>query len=554
VADVTSPLGLGTQVRLIAALRWRMLRNSLRRRNAKWDLVGTIFSGVIGTIFALGVSAAFSAGAYFLVKNQRPEWLALLFWIILVFWQIFPIFVAGFGQHFAFRNLLRFPLDLGSFYVVSLAYGLADFTALSSVCWLVAIIAGATKAQHGLLPALVVIGFIFLVMNVALERLTGSLLERLLARRRTRELLFALVIALSVGAQFAAQAIDRWGRSAAPWVKWMLPYFAVFPPGLAGRAAGAAAAGNYAAVLANVGGLAIYALVIGGLLWLRLAAQYGGEELSETAAPAASRATDARAVIEYAGKDFLWLSPPVGAVLRKEFNYLRRNSLVFLNLFVPPLVLLLVTSNLSSVARRHPGQMAQWTSSDLFMPGMLAYLILILTAPAYNCFAYEGHGIKTYFTSPVRFRDVFAGKNLLLVIVLSLELGLCLVMLTRKLGAPTLPKLIATLIAVVFSVSGQLIVANWSSLGFPRKLEYGSMRNQRASGMAVLLAFGTQILLAGISSVIFLAGRWMENPWLPVGVFAVLAVAALGGYFSSLDALSELAEKKREVLIDALCR
>jgi len=32
-------------------------------------------------------------------------------------------------------------------------------------------------------------------------------------------------------------------------------------------------------------------------------------------------------------------------------------------------------------------------------------------APAYNSFAYEGRGIKLYFTAPLRFRDVFLGKN-----------------------------------------------------------------------------------------------------------------------------------------------
>ena len=38
----------------------------------------------------------------------------------------------------------------------------------------------------------------------------------------------------------------------------------------------------------------------------------------------------------------------------------------------------------------------------------------------------------------------------------------------------------------------------------------------------------------------------------PVAGF--LAAAALGGYFASLQPLSELAEKKKEVLIEALCR
>jgi hypothetical protein len=63
-----------------------------------------------------------------------------------------------------------------------------------------------------------------------------------------------------------------------------------------------------------------------------------------------------------------------------------------------------------------------------------------------------------------------------------------------------------------------------------------------------------QILFGGISALILLTGRWTGNPWLPAEAFAGLAAAALGGYLASLDALSQLAEKKKETLIEALCR
>jgi hypothetical protein len=80
------------------------------------------------------------------------------------------------------------------------------------------------------------------------------------------------------------------------------------------------------------------------------------------------------------------------------------------------------------------------------------------------------------------------------------------------------------------------------------------MRGQRQSGMAVLVAFGAQIMLGGISVVILLTGRWTKNPWLPAEAFAFLAAAAVGGYFASLDHLTKLAEQKKESLMEALCR
>jgi hypothetical protein len=114
--------------------------------------------------------------------------------------------------------------------------------------------------------------------------------------------------------------------------------------------------------------------------------------------------------------------------------------------------------------------------------------------------------------------------------------------------------LVATCAAIVFTIVGQLTVANWSSITFPRKMEFGQMRGQRQSGMAVLVAFGSQILMGGISAVVLFTGNWTGNLWLPAEAFLFLAAAAVGGYFASLDALTRLAEEKKEVLIEALCR
>jgi hypothetical protein len=114
--------------------------------------------------------------------------------------------------------------------------------------------------------------------------------------------------------------------------------------------------------------------------------------------------------------------------------------------------------------------------------------------------------------------------------------------------------LVATCAAIVFTVVGQLTIANWSSITFPRKMEFGQMRGQRQSGMAALVALASQILMGGISATILFTGNWTGNRWLPAEAFAFLAAAAVGGYVASLDTLTRLAEEKKEVLIEALCR
>jgi hypothetical protein len=550
MADVIRPIGIAAQIRLVAGLRWRILRNSLRKQNNRLDLLGLILAGVLSAIFVLGVCFAFYAGAHAFLSEGRPGWIALLFWGIFIFWQLFPIFVAGFGASFEFRSLLRFPLRLGAFYIIGLAYGLADFSALASLCWLLSMTLGAVAAKPAVLPAMLLIVALFVLLNVTLERLVGSWLERLLSRRRTRELFFALFILSMVSLNFVNPIVSRYGASLRPIALRFVPYFAWLPPSLAGSSVAAAVRLHPAGFFLGMAGLVLYGLLFSAFLRRRFAAQYRGEELSETAAPA-------RIIVQPVARKedtpdrLSALSPQVAAVVHKEFRYLTRNSFAFFALLMPPLLVLLFSFQF---AGRHPAISDKPVSAEMFFPGMLAYLLLILMAPAYNCFAYEGRGIQTYFMVPLRFREVFLGKNLMLVSVLVVEIGLTLAMLAWRVGLPSPPMLAGTLAAIAFMVVGQLTVANWSSVNFPRKLAFGQMRGQRQSGMAVLIAFGVQIVLGGISAVILFSGRWTGNRWLPAEAFALLTAAALGGYFASLDALSRVAEQKKEVLIEALCR
>jgi ABC-2 type transport system permease protein len=550
MADVTQPVSVFEQIRLVAGLRWRILRNGLRKKNNRHDLIGLVFAGIFSSVLVFGLCFAFFGGAYAFLSQGRPEWMALLFWGIFLFWQIIPIFVAGFGANFEFRTLLRFPLSLRAFYLIGLAYGFADFSALASVIWLLAMTAGATAAKPGVLPAMLLIVAVFLLLSVTLERLVGSWLERLLARRRTRELFIGLFVLSMISLNFISPLMQRYGASARPGFLRLLPYLAWFPPSLAGRALAAVMRLEPAGFLLSAVLLLLYLVLFSALLWRRFAAQYSGEELSETAAPARA------AVRRVAGKDdspdrLSLLSPLVAAIVRKEFRYLTRNGFAYLTLFMPPLLILIFSMNFSG---RHPTVGGKGVSADVFFPGMMAYLILILMAPAYNSFAYEGRGIQTYFTAPLHFRDVFLGKNLMLVSVLALEISLSLAMLAWRVGLPSAHMLAATCAAIIFTVVGQLTVANWSSITFPRKMEFGKMRGQRQSGMAALVAFGSQILMGGISAVVLFTGNWTGNLWLPAEAFVLLAAAAVGGYFASLDALTRLAEKKKEVLIEALCR
>src|SRR5215469_15576577 len=529
--------GVVEQIRLVAGVRWQILTNSLRRKNSRWDLIGMAWVALFAGLIVVGLSVAFYVGGHEFIAKGHAGSIALLYWAIFVWWQVFPMFVAGFGSNFEFASLLRFPLSLRAFYLLGLGYGLADFGAVSSILWILSMIAGAASARAAVV-----------LVNVTIERLVGSWLEKILAKRRSREVFVGLFILSMVSLNFLSPLLQRYAESARPRIVEMLPYIFWLPGSLAGNAVGAAATQNHRAVLPSVAGLLVWLVVTSGLLWQRFETQYRGEQISEAPAPKAAKKRERK--LTSAGELPRFLSSQAAVVVVKEFRYLTRNGFAFLTLVIPPIMVMLFTMQFGprSMLKEHA------LSREAFFPGMMAYLILILLSPAYNAFAYEGKGIQSYFMAPVRFQDVLVGKNLFLVGMVVFELILTLGLLTWRVGWPGTPMFTATIMAGSFAVAGQLTIANWSSLSFPKKMEIGKMKGQRNSGVAVWTAFGVQIVLGGICGLILMAGKWFGNIWIPVVAFAGLTVAALGGYVALLPAMNRLAERKKELLIETLCR
>ena len=550
MADLIQIPGVPEQLKLIAGLRWNLLKNSLQRKNNRWDLIGMTLAAGWSAVVVVGLCVAFYAGAYFFLTTERASWMSLLYWGIFLWWQVIPVLVAGFGVNFEFRSLLRFPLSLRAFYILGLGYGFADFAAVSAICWIVSMLVAAAVGRVQILPVMMAASLLFILVNVTLERLIGSWLEKILAKRRAREVLVGLFVMSMVSLNFLSPALQRWGdHGTRPGFVHLVPYVSWLPGSLTGNALAAASVGDSQALLLTVVGLLVWLGATSGLLWLRYRAQYQGEELSESPAPSTVKRGVRRQTTSSGLPDLL--SPPVAGVMRKEFHYTTRNGFSFITLIIPPVMVMFFSMQF---AGSHSQLKEHGLSPQTFFPMAMAYLILILLSPAYNSFAFEGQGIQSYFMAPVRMRDILVGKNLFLVCVVAVELTISLGVLVWRIGFPGFPLFLSTIAAAAFAVAGQLTIANWSALSFPKKMEIGKMKGQRNSGVAVWTAFGVQILIGGIATIVLLAGRWFGSPWLPVAVFAGLTAAALGGYVASLDSLSVLAERKKELLIETLCR
>ncbi len=451
MADVVQMPGVLEQLKLIGRLRWQLMRNGLRHKNSRWDLIGIILAGAMSGLLVLGLCFAFYAGGHELIRKGHASWLSLLFWGIFMWWQVVPIFSAGFCANFEFRNLLRFPLSLRTFYILGLGYGFADFAAVSSMCWLASLVAGVAAARIHLLPVMLLISVLFILVCVTLERWIGSWMERIFANRRAREFLIGFFVLSMVSLNFLNPAFQRWGdRGIRPKIFQYFSYLSWLPGSLAGNAVASGVRADLAGVLIGCGGLLVWVGVTSVLLWLRFRSQYFGEELSDSVAPAATK----RRVRKQSSATTLpsLLPSQIAAVVSKEFHYLTRNGFSAITFLLPPIMVMFFSMQF---AGKNPTLKAHGLSPQLFFPGMMAYLILILLSPAYNSFAFEGRGVQSYFMAPVRMRNVLMGKNLFLVCIVTIELAICLGVLVWRVGFPGWALFLSTVTAAAFAVAGQ---------------------------------------------------------------------------------------------------
>jgi hypothetical protein len=123
---------------------------------------------------------------------------------------------------------LRFPLKFLAFYIIGMAYGLADSAALAAVVWMLAMVAGTAAAIPAAAPVMLLVCCLFTVFNVTSERLVGAWVEKLLATRRSREIFFTLFILSMVSLQFLNPLMQKYGHNLKAVVQRVLLIFGCF--------------------------------------------------------------------------------------------------------------------------------------------------------------------------------------------------------------------------------------------------------------------------------------------------------------------------------------
>src|SRR5439155_16435866 len=161
-----------------------------------------------------------------------------------------------------------------------------DSAAVAALLWMIAMIAATLIAQPAAAPVMFVVCVMFAALNVTVERLLGAWVEKLLAKRRSREAFVSLFILAMISLQFLNPLMQKYGGGLVTVVRSWLPYLWLLPSSFAGDAVARSVQHQWAAAAFRLGALAVYVALCTALLWRRYAQLYSGEELSETAAPA----------------------------------------------------------------------------------------------------------------------------------------------------------------------------------------------------------------------------------------------------------------------------
>ena len=461
---------------------------------------------------------------------------------VCAYWQLIPIFSASMGSSLDMRKLLVYPVPHQKLFLVEVL--LRVTTAIEMLLVL-------TAAAIGLLlnpraggisaaPRLLAAGGLFVAFNLLLSSGLRSILERLLSKRRVREVL-ALVVALI----------------------WVLPRFLISleyrPKGMMRIAAGFQAVGLPWTAMAHLvapTGSDVWAWVsLFG--WACFALWFGRSQFERNLRydPIAAQSTPIAVTRQrgsimdrfYAIPSALWRDP-LAAIVEKELRSMARTPrfrMVFIMGFTFGLVVWF-----PMITRGHGHR-----QSPYFLVIVCVYALTMLGQVSFfNSFGFDRSAAGFYFAAPPPISKTLLGKNIAAMMYIFVEaIILCGVTTALRL-TNGLMDIVRTLLALAVCSLYLVSIGNVSSVRFPR-----AMVAERVSQGGSSRSFnGLMFLLYPVSMIpVALAylAEYALDSW--IAFAAVLgAAAAIGGavYRYSMQSAVATATTDREVILQELSR
>ncbi len=533
------------QLRAVAVLRLRLLVNSLRSVRHRLNLVSRALGALLVLGAGVGGGFALAMVAWEITKSGKLEWLAIIFWALFFFWQLFPIMASAFNENLDASGLLRFPLSYGTYFLVRLLYGALDIATSLGLSWSLGILIGIISADARLSWWAALSIALFTVFNILLGRAIFVWIEHWLSTRRSREIMGVLFFLVVIGFQLVGPLLGRYGDHTSRlqvhvpaillWIQQKLP------PGLTSAALAEASQQRYAGAAFSLMLVGTFGAGAFCLLHLRLRNQYRGENVSE----GEKRRTPIATSAVNRGWGLPGIRGPLAAIYEKEIRYFSRSGPLLFTLIMPLVVVLVVWGGRRGILTQQAG---------FALPVGAAYCLLLLTNIVYNSFGADGGGIQFFLTSPVSFRKIAGAKNLAHLTILALDIFILWLGIRVVYQPPGLGVIALTFAWFFFAVPVNLGVGNLLSVYSPKRIDYATFGRQRPSESTIILSLLVQMGSIGIGALCIFISQLYLNLWIATLALLALAVPALAGYFILLSRLDRIVMQRREVLAAELCK
>jgi ABC-2 type transport system permease protein len=458
------------------------------------------------------------------------------------YWQLVPILSASMGASLDMRKLLAYPIPHGKLFLVDVL--LRVTTGAEMMLLLTGVGLGLIRNPlngWGTAPRIVLTLTLFALGNLLFSSGMRSILERLLARRRVRELMAVVMVCVWMAPRMLMESgfkIKSLGPVARAIQAFGLPW-----------TASAHAALNQQA-LTSLLALAAWTALAG---WFGRAQFERGlryDPIAAQATPLSTRRSTRTPISErfYRLPGLLWRDP-LGAMVEKELRTLTRTPrfrMVFVMGFTFGLMMWL-----PMVMGRHGdrhGMMAHY-----FLTVVCAYSLALLGQVTYwNCLGFDRSAASLYFAAPLPLSAVLVGKNVATLLFIYLEVAILTgVTLALRMMDAWEQWVEAVVVIGVCSVY-LLAIGNIASMHYPRAMhaERVSQGGTSSRFQRMLFLFYPIALMPVLLA--YLARYALDSA---LAFWLVMALAAgIGGivYWLALESAVKTAGQRREQILQEL--
>jgi ABC-2 type transport system permease protein len=518
---------------------------SMRAFRSTGKPASAVFAAITGLLFyGFWVIAAYVAQAFLANAGNSEAFgqvLSPALLIVFLYWQVTPVITATMGASLDMKKLMVYPVPYSQLFFIEVI--LRVTTCIEMILMLIGISVGIvrnpTLGGWSAIPRVGLAAGIFLLFNLLLSMGLRSLLERLMLRKRVREIVILLIVAISVTPQVALRSHIRFEG-----IQRYLSPVLYFPWGAAARIFLNEEVWRPAAVLTLY---AVCAYVFGRTQF-HAGLRFDGHS-SRTAKPGSKPKWGwIERVVRFPAR---YLPDPVGAVFEKETLSLSRMApfrLIFL--MGCSLGVILWLPRIINGRAASPGFM-----NDNVLTFASGYGVLVIGQLTYfNCFGFDRSAAQAWFSLPVPIGKTLLGKNLAAAFFITMEVLLTLVvtllfrvpLTAQKVGESFFVSAIAALYLVSF---GNITSTRIPRALNPEKVSQGG--SSKAMNALIMLCFPF------VLSPVVLA-YWARSVFGGEVVFyGLLCLAAgIGGvlYWIAMESASSAAWTRREKILDDLSR